>query len=221
MGIQLSSAYRLFIGFKKAYDSVRREVLYYILIEFGILTKLVRLMFQKETYSAVQVSKHLSDMFPVRDGLQQGDVLTPMLFNLIKVTPLGGGGGSGERGWLEIQWHTLGFWYMLTMLIYWLKEYILLKKTQALLVGSKEIGPEVNADKTKYLLMSRDQNARRSHSSFESFDEFKYLGTTLTNRKSIYEEIKSRLKSWNACYHSVQNILSSSLLPKNFNIKIY
>ena len=92
MGIQLSSAYRLFIGFKKAYDSVRREVLYYILIEFGILTKLVRLMFQKETYSAVQVSKHLSDMFPVRDGLQQGDVLTPMLFNLIKVTPLGGGG---------------------------------------------------------------------------------------------------------------------------------
>ena len=110
---------------------------------------------------------------------------------------------------------------MLTMLIYWLKEYILLKKTQALLVGSKEIGPEVNADKTKYLLMSRDQNARRSHSSFESFDEFKYLGTTLTNRKSIYEEIKSRLKSWNACYHSVQNILSSSLLPKNFNIKIY
>jgi hypothetical protein len=43
MGIQLSSAYRLFIGFKKAYDSARRKVLYYILIEFGILMKLVRL----------------------------------------------------------------------------------------------------------------------------------------------------------------------------------
>jgi len=48
-----------------------------------------------------------------------------------------------------------------------------------------------------------------------------YLGTTLTNQNSILEEIKSRLKSGNACYHLVQNILSSSLLCKNLKIKIY
>ena len=48
-----------------------------------------------------------------------------------------------------------------------------------------------------------------------------YLGTTLTNENSIAEEIKSRLRSGNACYHSVQNFLSSRLLSKNFNIKIY
>jgi hypothetical protein len=47
------------------------------------------------------------------------------------------------------------------------------------------------------------------------------LGTTLTNQNSIHEEIKSRLKSGNACYNSVQNILSSSLLSKNVKIKIY
>jgi len=47
------------------------------------------------------------------------------------------------------------------------------------------------------------------------------LGTTLTNQNSIQEEIKSRLKSGNACYHSVQNLLSSSLLSKNLKIKIY
>jgi len=52
-------------------------------------------------------------------------------------------------------------------------------------------------------------------------EEFKYLGTTLTNKNSIQEEIKSRLKSGNACYHSVQNLLSSSLLSKNLKIKIY
>ena len=69
--------------------------------------------------------------------------------------------------------------------------------------------------------MSRDQNARRSHStendnsSFDRVEEFKYLETTLTNQNSIQEEIKSRLKSANACYHSVQNHLSSSLLSKN------
>ena len=52
-------------------------------------------------------------------------------------------------------------------------------------------------------------------------EEFKYLGTTLTNQNSIQQEIKSRLKLGNACYHSVQNLLSSSLLSKNLNIKIY
>jgi len=52
-------------------------------------------------------------------------------------------------------------------------------------------------------------------------EEFKYLGTTLRNQNSIQEEIKSRLKSGNACHHVVQNILSSSLLSKNSEIKMY
>jgi hypothetical protein len=52
-------------------------------------------------------------------------------------------------------------------------------------------------------------------------ERFKYLGTTLTNQNYIHEEIKSRLKSGNACYHSEQNLLSSSLLSKNGNIKTY
>ena len=73
--------------------------------------------------------------------------------------------------------------------------------------------------------MFRDQNAGQSHSvwidnsTFERVDEFKYLGTNLTNRNSIVEEIKSRLKSGNACCHSVQNLLSSRLLPKNFRVR--
>jgi len=52
-------------------------------------------------------------------------------------------------------------------------------------------------------------------------EEFKYLGTTLTNQNSVQEEIKSRLKSGNACYYSVQNLLSSRLLSKNLKINIY
>jgi hypothetical protein len=85
----------------------------------------------------------------------------------------------------------------------------------------------VNADKTKYMVMSRDQNAQRSrsikidNSSFERMEEFKCLGTTLTHQNSFHEEIKNRLKLENACYHSVKNLLSSSLLSKNLKIKIY
>jgi len=75
--------------------------------------------------------------------------------------------------------------------------------------------------------MSRDQNAGRSHSikndnsSFEGVEQFKHLGTALANQNYIQEEIMSRLKSRNACCHSVQNLLSFSLLSKNTKIKIY
>jgi hypothetical protein len=66
--------------------------------------------------------------------------------------------------------------------------------------------------KTKYMVMSRDQDAGHSHSiktdnsSFERVEEFKYFLTTLTNQNSTQEDIKSSLKSGNACYRSVQNL---------------
>jgi hypothetical protein len=74
---------QLFIDFKKAYDSVRREALYNILIAFGIPKKLVRLIkiCLTEMYNRVRVGKNLSEMFPIRNGLKQGDALSPLLFN--------------------------------------------------------------------------------------------------------------------------------------------
>ena len=62
---------------------------------------------------------------------------------------------------------------------------------------------------------------RIDNSTFERVEGFKYLGTTLTNQNSIAEEIKSSLRSGNACYHSVPNLLSSRLLSKNLKINIY
>jgi len=69
--------HQLFTDLKKAYDSVRRQALYKILIEFRIPRKLVRLikMSLTETYSRVRVSKNVSDRFPIRNGLKQGDAL--------------------------------------------------------------------------------------------------------------------------------------------------
>jgi len=75
--------------------------------------------------------------------------------------------------------------------------------------------------------MYRDQNAGRNdslridNSIFERVEEFKNLGTTVTNQNTIAEVIKRRLRLGNACYHSVQNLLSSRLLSKNLKTKIY
>jgi len=92
------------------------------------------------------------------------------------------------------------------------------ENVEALVLATREIGLEISPDKTKYMVMSREQNARRNqsvrinNSTFERVEDFKYLGITLTHQNSIPEEIKSRLRSGNACYHSVQNLLSSRLL---------
>jgi hypothetical protein len=101
------------------------------------------------------------------------------------------------------------------------------KNPEALVVTSNEIGQEVNAERAKYMVMSQDQHPgqksehKDGNNSIERVKQFKYLGRTLTNKNSIHEKIKHRLKSWNACYHSVQNLLSSSLLSKNTKIRIY
>jgi hypothetical protein len=101
------------------------------------------------------------------------------------------------------------------------------ENSETLFEAMRDIGLEINAEKTKYMIMSRypnsgqNQNIRTANESFENVATFKYLGTTLTNQNDIHDEIKSRLNSGNACYYSVQNILSSRLISKNLKIKIY
>jgi hypothetical protein len=89
---------------------------------------------------------------------------------------------------------------------------IIKKNTETLIHASKEVGLEVNAKKTKYMSLSPHQNAGQSHyklianRSFESVAQIRYFGATVANQNLIQEEIKRRLNSDNACYHSVQNL---------------
>jgi hypothetical protein len=101
------------------------------------------------------------------------------------------------------------------------------KNSNAQLDACKEVGLEVNPEKTEYMLVSMCQEARQregikiGNRSLESEAQFKYLGKTLTVKNCIHEEIKSRLNSGNACYHSVQSLSSSRLLFRNIRVKIY
>ncbi|KAJ4426565.1 hypothetical protein ANN_26363 [Periplaneta americana] len=87
--------------------------------------------------------------------------------------------------------------------------------------ASNTIGLEVNPEKTKYMIMSRDQNIVRNGTlkvgdlSFEEVEKFKYLGATVTNINDTREEIKHRINMGNACHYSAEKLLSSSLLSES------
>ena len=153
--------------------------MYNFLIEFGFPQKLVRLikMCLTERYSRVRVGKNLSEMFPIRNDLKQGDALSPLLFNFVL-----------EYTIRRVQVNQDGLKFNGThQLLAYADDVNILggsvdtvkKNEETLVAAAKEIGLEVNAHKNKYMTVSRDQNPGRirsmkiDNSSIEGMEEFK------------------------------------------------
>jgi hypothetical protein len=164
-------------------------------------------------------------MFPIKNGLKQEDALSPLLSNFALEYAIRR--VRENQDGLQLSDTHQFLVYADDVNILGGSVHSMKKNKEALVIATKEIGLEVNADKTKYLVMPQDQNVGQSHNiknnscSFERVEQFKYLGTAPMNQNSIQEEIKSRMKSGNAWYNSVRNLLSPSLLSKNTKIKIY
>jgi hypothetical protein len=144
------------------------------------------------TYSKVCIGKHLSDSFPIKNGLKQGDALSPLLFNF-----------ALENAIRKVQENQVGLKLNGTRQpLAYADDVNLLgdsidtikKNTEIVNDASKEVGLEINVQKTKYMLLSHHLNAGQNRDikianrSFEILSQFKYLETTVTNQNLIHEK---------------------------------
>jgi hypothetical protein len=148
-----------------------------------------------ETYSRDRVGKNLSETFPIRNGLKQGDSLSPLLFKFALEYAI-------ERVQVKRDGLKLNVTYQLVAYaddvnILGGSAHTLKENAEALVVAAKEIGLEINADKSKFMVMSRAQNAGLGHSvklddsSIQWVEEFKYLGMTLTDQNLYMKKLRA------------------------------
>jgi len=134
-------------------------------------------------------------MLPIRNGLKQEDALLPLLFNFALEYTIRR--VQVNQDGLKLNGTHQHLVYADDVNILGESVHTVKENTEALIVVKKEIGHEVNVDKTKYVVMSQDQNAGQNHSMktdnspFARVEEFKYLGTTLTNQILFRKKLRA------------------------------
>ena len=221
----------LFIDFKQAYDRVSRCRLLETLAELGICEKLIRMTGITLATSECQVrlGGKLSSKIVVKEGLRQGDPLSPVLFNLILENVIRKA-GIYRSGLLHHKSHQCLAYAddiaILTRSMWELKHI-----TRSLIVSARHVGLELNETKTKYMKWSTEEyssgnkilvtsdNGREY--GFEEVDAFKYLGATFTRNPDSRTEIQARIQAGNRSFRALHRIFNTRTISRKLKINIY
>ena len=221
------STHYLFIDYKGAYDSIRREYLYKAMLEFGIPETIVRIikLIMTDTESQIKIQSTLSPVFKIFNGVRQGDALACLLFNIVLESVI-------RRSSVQ----TRGtIFYKSTQLIAYADDIVIIGRSldsvkeafQSLEVASKEAGLIINESKTKYMASVNLQNRnilnfiQMGDYKFEIVNTFNYLGSLVTSNNNITLEISNRLMSANKAYFDLINHFKSRLLSRKSKIILH
>jgi len=207
----------IFIDFKYAYDSINRNQLWVALEDFGFPSKFLRLIrnCNSNTFCRVRFLGETSTQLEVRNGIRQGNALSPILINLALERVIREMNNLREMEMIE--GNTL-LAYADDIVILGESKAKLTTSTLNLFKSSEKMGLRVNEIKTKYMMVTRKprvmQSLRAGQYLSEQVEDFKYLGVNINQRNNMYNEVKMRLSSANRGYHTMKSMLSSRILIK-------
>lgn len=212
--------HHLFIDFKAAYDSVKRNELWKIMVEHGFPAKLIRLI--RATLdgakSSVRIANETSEAFVTLDGLKQGDALSNLLF-IIALEGAARRAGVQRNGTLITKSHML-LGYADDIDIIGIDRRSVEEAFVPFKREAAKIGLTINTAKTKYLVAGRARGSAGDGVSeveidgerYEVVDEFVYLGTLVTCDNDVSCEVKRRISAANRAFYGLRSQLRSRSL---------
>ncbi|CAH1721690.1 unnamed protein product [Aphis gossypii] len=214
----------VFIDYKQAYDSIDREILWKILKNFGLPTKLINMIKLCNTNisSRVKVNNEISSPFTINSGLKQGDAMSPALFNMalesvIRKIP--------RTETLNPDEGNILLAYADDIVVIGNSQESIQSTVEELMKIGKYIGLTINSGKTKYMMLKRGggdhNNLQVGNNIFEQVQEFKYLGSTLNNQNNMHGEINIRLDAANRCLYALSTLFKSKLLSRKTKEHLY
>ena len=218
--------YQVFVDFKKAYDSIYREVVEKILVETGVPCKLAKLIQNTidQTSYRVRVNGRLSTPFTSNAGLRQGDSLSPTVFNIVLDWVIRRAQINSNAYLFRNNEQTLAYADDIGFIS--TNRRIIEENITKLVESAKTVGLELNNEKTEAMITGRKakeqaEAAGGSIKGFKIVDSFKYLGAIFNSQSDIMPEIKARIGSATKVLGALGKILRAKFISHAVKIRIY
>ena len=217
----------LFIDFKQAYDRVNRTSLWKIMEELGIPHKYIRLTraCYENTNSVVRCGSKTTSPFQIGDGLKQGCILSPLLFNLAMEKVIRDSMNGRDEGIKleDINVKLLAYADDVDIMI---ENQTEMKNLATLFKEAAErIGLKINESKTKVMKISREpilpERVEIAGMDIGRAEEFKYLGVIVTNDGRMKREVEARIGAGNRCYSSLIELLKKRSISRATKLRLY
>ncbi|CAG9839575.1 unnamed protein product [Diabrotica balteata] len=213
----------MYIDFKQAFDSVKRDRMLEDLCNLGIPKKYISLikMTLQGSKAAVRVDGELTPLFNINMGVREGDALPTMLFNLVLEAVIGKTNITGHINTKSVQITA----YADDVAIISRNKPRLMKVFKQTDPEARKRGLKINEAKTKYMTVKRitdnENNITIDNYTIKRVDAFTYLGTEINQKNSVSNEINASISSGNRTYYANKRLITSKLLDKRTKMTIY